>query len=226
MNILKKNPDWLVDDTFSIAPKVYTQLFSFHTHFHGKSLPLIYCLLPGKEKRLYIKLFNLLNYHLDPADHPKTINCDFEKAIHSAIQTVYINCCISGCFFHLCQSWLKRLKKLKLYLVYLKDKDFSKAFKMCQALAYIPESEVQEGLDEIKVICSSSFKLMIDYIQNTYVMPVAKSGKKQRNARFPVSSWSVYQRTLDDKPATNNPVESWHSSLTVILKFVSSQVGH
>ena len=50
----------------------------------------------------------------------------------------YINCCISGCFFHLCQSWLKRLKKLKLYLVYLKDKDFSKAFKMCQALAYIP----------------------------------------------------------------------------------------
>jgi len=50
-------------------------------------------------------------------------------------------------------------------------------------------------------------------------MPVAKSAKKQRNARFPVSSWSVYQRTLDDKTATNNPVECWHSSLTVLLDY-------
>ena len=117
LKILKKNPDWLVDGTFDIAPKVYTQLFSFHTHFLGKSLPLIYCLLPDKEKRLYVKLFKLINY-IDAEHHPRSINFDFEKSIHSAIRTVWAPCFIYGCFFHLCQSWLRRLKKFKLYLTY------------------------------------------------------------------------------------------------------------
>jgi len=91
---------------------------------------------------------------------------------------------------------------------------------MCQALAYIPESEVQVGLDEIRIISPKEFLPMADYIQNTYIKPVAKPGKIQRQARFPVSSWSVYQRIMDDKPTTNNPVEAWHSSLTVNLLLI------
>jgi hypothetical protein len=86
---------------------------------------------------------------------------------------------------------------------------------MCQALAYIPESEAQAGLEEIRIISPKDLIPMADYIQNTYIKPVAKPGKIQRQARFPVSSWSVYQRFIDDKPTKNNPVEAWHSSLTV-----------
>ncbi len=36
------------------------------------------------------------------------------------------------------------------------------------------------------------------------------------------NTWSVYQRILDGLPATNNPVESWHSALTVINYFNNS----
>ena len=151
--------------------------------------------------------FKLLSYHLDVS--LKSINFDFEKAIHSAIAKVW-SCCTYGCFFHLCQSWLKRLKKLKLYLTYLKSEAFASCFKQCQALAFIPESEVQAGLDEIKATAPASFTPMIAYIQKTYIKP-------SKPARFPVHTWSVYQRIPDDLPATNNPVESWHSSLTVSI---------
>jgi hypothetical protein len=127
---------------------------------------------------------------------------------------------IYGCFFHLSQSWLRRLKKLKIYTNYCKSEAFSSSFKQCQALAFIPEIEVQSGLDEIKANAPKSFIPMIDYIQKTYVKPL--NSKKNKPARFPVSTWSVYQRILDGLPATNNPVESWHSALTVINYFNNS----
>ena len=61
---------------------------------------------------------------------------------------------------------------------------------------------------------------MIDYIQKTYVKPL--NSKTNKPTRFPVSTWSVYQRILDGLPATNNPVESWQSALTVINYFNNS----
>ena len=49
------------------------------------------------EKKTYVKMFKLLSYHLDVA--PDSINCDFEKGIHSAITTMWPLCQIYGCFF-------------------------------------------------------------------------------------------------------------------------------
>jgi len=83
---MRKTLDWLVDGTFSIATKIYTQLFSFHASYFGKNLPFVYCLLPDKTKKTYVKMIKLLSYHLDVASD--SINCDFKKAIHSAITTM------------------------------------------------------------------------------------------------------------------------------------------
>lgn len=214
LNILRKNLYWLVDGTFDIAPKMYTQLFSFHATFFGKSLPLIYCLLPDKNKNTYVKVLRLISYHLDVA--PNSINCDFEKGIHSAILKVWKLCSIYGCFFHLCKSWLRRLKKLKIYINYVKSEEFSNSFKQCQALAFIPESEVQSGLNEIKADAPASFISMINFIQKTYIKPL--DSKTNKAARLPVSTWSVYHRILDGWPTTNNPDESWHNSVPVNYK--------
>ncbi len=36
--------------------------------------------------------------------------------------------------------------------------------------------------------------------------------------RFPIASWNLNHRILENKPATNNPIEVWHSSLTADTK--------
>jgi len=219
LNIMRKNLDWLVDGTFSIAPKIYTQLFSFHASYFGKNLPLVYCLLPDKTKKTYVKMFKLLSYHLDVA--PDSINYDFEKGIHSAIRTKWTLCQICGCFFHLSQSWLRRLKMLKIYTNYMRCGRFNSSFKQCQALCYIPESEVQSGLNEIKENAPASFLPMIDFIQRVYVKPLDSTSSKPKYARFPVNTWSLYQRILDGLSTSNNSVESWHSALTVIISLIN-----
>ena len=45
-----------------------------------------------------------------------------------------------------------------------------------------------------------------------------KNNNIRVSARFPISYWNLYARILEDKTATNNPVESWHSTLTADTK--------
>ena len=57
LRILKRNLDWLCDGTFDIAPQTHTQLFTIHPIFKEKDLPLVYALLPSKEKSVYERFF-------------------------------------------------------------------------------------------------------------------------------------------------------------------------
>ena len=57
---------------------------------------------------------------------------------------------IFGCFFHLSQAWLKKLRTLGLTKFFAFDKAFVKSFKLCQSLAFLPCSEVAAAFDQIK----------------------------------------------------------------------------
>ena len=48
--------------------------------------------------------------------------------------------------------------------------------------------------------------------------PNDKKDKTRKTPRFPISSWNVFQRVIDDEDRTNNPVESWHSQFKMGLK--------
>jgi hypothetical protein len=76
-------------------------------------------------------------------------------------------------------------------------------------------------LNEIKENAPASFLPMIDFIQRVYVKPLDSTSSKPKYARFPVNTWSLYQRILDGLPTSNNPVESWHSALTVIISLIN-----
>ena len=45
---------------------------------------------------------------------PKEIVADFEKAIHDAARNIFPHVRITGCRFHLCQSFWRRIHKLGL----------------------------------------------------------------------------------------------------------------
>ena len=52
--------NWFIDGTFAVCPELFYQLYTINTFYKGKNLPLIYALLPNKEKITYEKFFNHL----------------------------------------------------------------------------------------------------------------------------------------------------------------------
>ena len=110
------------DGTFASAPTGFHQLFTIHFFvdvFHNgqpriKSIPALYCLLPNRLQRTYIRLFEEVQ-RLVPNLRPETFLADFESASRNAFRNVFHGARINGCFFHLMQSLLKRVCLRGLY---------------------------------------------------------------------------------------------------------------
>jgi len=81
----------------------------------------------------------MLNEHINEA--PLSLNVDFEKAVFSAKKEVWENCLPYGCFFHLSQSFLRKVQS-RFIKVYKDDPEFRKIYRQMQALAYLPGKDV------------------------------------------------------------------------------------
>ena len=64
----------------------------------------------------------------------------------------------------------------------------------------------------------NNFPIIVYYLlsnQNSnHIYTVRKRIKDSQEARFPIKTWNLYDRTLNSLPGTNNDVESWHSCFT------------
>ena len=70
-----------VDGTFSICPSIFYQVFSIHTMKQEQTFPMVYALLPNKQRQTYSRTLMLmidammtLGLNLSPA----TVVSDFE----------------------------------------------------------------------------------------------------------------------------------------------------
>ena len=61
MQILKSCKTLIADGTFSVSPKLYTQVYIVHgLDKDGTALPLVYALLPNKQESSYLRFFSAL----------------------------------------------------------------------------------------------------------------------------------------------------------------------
>ena len=108
LKLLDKYSDWYCDGTFDISPTIFKQVYTIHIQIGLTSLPMVYFLLPNKKQKTYNKMFKMLSEYLK--NEPKTISCDFEKAAINAIKLVFRFVNVCGCYFHLSQSFFRRVK--------------------------------------------------------------------------------------------------------------------
>lgn len=106
-----------MDGTFEFCVRFFLQLFTIHGIGNGNYVPLLFCLLPNKEKRTYEILFRhivnkCMEYNL--LFFPARIVVDFELAIHGAIRSTWVHVIIKGCLFHLTQAWWRKIQELGL----------------------------------------------------------------------------------------------------------------
>ena len=97
------------------------------------------------------------------------------------------------------------------------SRDFSLAARTIAALAFAPPAHLENAIAEIAVHLPQELMPVLRYFENNYIgklLHVRPDGSiVRKEPRFPVSSWSVYQRTLDQEGRTNNYAEAAHRRL-------------
>ena len=112
---------WLADGTFKVVPSLYFQLYSIHFSFgSGINLAALYCLLNDKKPESYETILRELK-RLVPLAAPRKILVDFERAPMNAFGEAFPDAVVTGCYFHLNQSVVRKKDEVGLKTRYEED---------------------------------------------------------------------------------------------------------
>lgn len=103
LKLLEESKCWLMDGTFYIVPSIFKQLFTIHGAIENQIVPLVFCLMTKKSKKVYNELFfELCRVACDWGINlnPSQIITDFEKTITITAREYFRSALFSGCLFH------------------------------------------------------------------------------------------------------------------------------
>lgn len=215
---LKNNENWFVDGTFSVAPNIFTQLFTIHALINNKVVPLIYVLMPSKREDIYFKNFSQLK-EIESGLNPGSIMMDYEKAVINAARRSFVSVDIKGCLFHLNQSiWRKIQSEAQGVIQYNEDENVRMALKCLMALSFVPECDVVASYRLLQGevgVENDLINVVFDYFEDVYIGRMR--GEATRAPQFPIAMWNVYERMSSGLPSTNNSVEGWHRAFQILV---------
>ena len=214
VDVLSATDVIMCDGTFWVTPKIFYQMYNFHsclaTH---KSLPMIYSLLPDKKKNSYLKLANIL---LEKCGNlcGVVILLDFEIGAVNAFKEVFPLAIIKLCYFHVCQNIYKNICK-KFKKEYLENPEFAKTSRLLACLPFVPVGSIEDAMFVIyeRTRHGGEYASMIPIVESfekTYLGTLDMHGRS--GAIFAIEDWNFYDVTVEGKeiPRTNNTVEGFH----------------
>ena len=210
---------YFIDGTFKCKVKGYTQLIVClgYNKLLKKFQPCFFGLLQSKKFEAYVSLYKAIMLNVEFS--PSTITVDFEMANIKAIKTVFKDCKIITCYFHLIQSWWRwgNANGLRNQDVKSKTKDLILNLK---ALPFNKREDVNVRYANIKNHFEkeypSIFTKFFSYFEDTWL-----------NGIFEKELWNYAKFLIrkDDKVFiskdvffTNNCVESINRTLNMHLK--------
>ena len=206
LDILQRSTNWAMDGTFDVAPPLFSQLYSIHSQFGGRSHPLVFGLLPSKRRVTYDTFFvgvQQISNNLQPT----SIITDFEMAAIQAAGTAFPNATQSGCFFHLTQNIYRRIQNEGLQVRYETDANFALQCRMIGALAFVPVADIPDAFDALVAHVPVELTPVLDYFEDTYIGRPDRRGRR-RNPLFRLEFWNMFDRVLHRYDRTTNSVEA------------------
>ncbi|XP_064470211.1 uncharacterized protein LOC135384962 [Ornithodoros turicata] len=101
---------------------------------------------------------------------PDAVVTDFEKGAMNAVKAVLgDDVKTRGCFFHLCQSTWSKIQETGLVPKYKEDEKFRHFMGMLDGLAFLPLSDVTDGMAFLKTIAPDEAEPIVTYFDETYV---------------------------------------------------------
>lgn len=207
---------WYVDGTFKITPTLFSQVYVISVKKLDGVIPVIYALLPDKQRATYVRLFELIK-ECHPYVNPGSIICDYELAAFSAMKEIFPDVEIKGCFFHLSQNMQKHIGTLGLTNLYNNNIDFCLNAKMILALAFVPIERIDDYLDSLSENLSEEHIPLLNWLEDSYIGRMNRRGNNRRSPIFPPEMWNLYRRTLNNEDRTNNHAEASNRRLQAEL---------
>jgi len=144
---------WLADGTFKVVPSVFFQLYTIRFLFGNGVCPAaIYCLLSDKSAATYERLHREVK-NLIPMAAPSSILVDFEKAAMNSFSAAYTTATLRGCYFHLCQSVMRKVSEIGLKAEYENNEDARTFIRCLPALAFVPHKMFRKHLTCLLTPC-------------------------------------------------------------------------
>jgi hypothetical protein len=106
-------------------------------------VPVFYVLVTAKTQWTYWFVLNQILITCKFKFEPEVIHCDFEMALMNAIKEQFSDTLVVGCFFHLKQAWLKKMKELDIPK---EERKLAIAKGVVDILCLIPISELERGI--------------------------------------------------------------------------------
>lgn len=199
------NPLYL-DGTFQYCPQFSYQLVTIHCFVNNYYVPVIYSLLPNKRLETYNILFQTILEQCSSFSlifKPSMFIIDFEKAIHTSLNTVFPNSTVKGCLFHLTQAWYRKIVNLGLSSVYEDvQSEESKWLHYIFGLPYLnPEDVGNCFYEDFMAIIPNQENIIqfADYIVETYIA---------EDSIYPPYIWAQATSSMS---RTTNACESFHN---------------
>ena len=218
LEILQRSSDWAMDGTFDIAPPLFSQIYSIHAVYLGRSHPLVFGILPSKRRTIYDAFFAGV-LRLSNNLQPTTLITDFEMAAIQAAGATFPNAVKSGCLFHLTQNIHRRVQNEGLQERYETDANFALQCRMIGALAFVPPADVTNAFDALAAHVPDELVPVLDYFEDTYIGRPNRRGVR-RNPLFSIAFWNMYNRVLQRNDRTTNAVEAWHRGVKSMLGMI------
>ena len=130
---------YYIDDTFIHTPGFKQIIIIMYLDLNfNKRYPALFCLMNNKNKEGYIEIFNEIKKIITIENTTnlklESISLDFEIGIIEAIQIVFPNVNIIGCYFHFMKNLRKKANNLHLLTDELKDQTNN----LLKELSYLP----------------------------------------------------------------------------------------
>lgn len=209
---------WLADGTFKVVPTIFFQLYSIHFNFgSGINPAAVYCLLNNKTAESYVTILRELK-NLVPLAAPRRVLVDFERAAMNAFHEVFPIATVTGCYFHLSQSIIRKAHEVGLKLQYENSDQVRDYVRSLCALAFVPPGDVLEAFELLVEVMPAEVDHLDElttFFEHTYIR-----GRRQRGrgeiygpALFPIDKWNQHASATDGIARTTNSVEGWHHGL-------------
>ena len=108
-----------MDGTFYSVPGLYAQLYTAHIWVNYSMVCAAYFLLPNRRKKTYIQMLQYLQVKVPNGMNPQRIQVDFEKAMISAVKTIFPHCKVIGFYFHFSQAIWRKVQSIGLQEEYI-----------------------------------------------------------------------------------------------------------
>ena len=219
---LARAPIWLADGTFKVVPSLFFQLYTLHFQFvNGINPAALYCLLKNKTRATYDRLIDEV-LRLIPASAPTLILTDFEIAAMSAFREKIPTARVTGCYFHLAQSVLRKVNEVGLKVDYETRDEVRCAIRCLAALSHVPVEDVCEAFDLLVESMPTVDHLdeVVTYFEHTYIRGRRLRGRGDNYGQplFSIESWNQTESAAHGIARTNNICEGWHHALQSLLQ--------